>query len=151
MIIYACVMGESVATQFLAGMPGIMIGLSLIAVVWCMADTYDLPPATRRATWGERGHASANAIWPLRTPVIIRGGILGGVFGPTEASAIAVGYATSIGLFVMKTLKLSDMPDILIRSGITAASLRHWSCYWRGPRWRSRRWPSCRFWASRWP
>jgi len=122
MIIYAYVMGESVAALFLAGIvPGAMIGLSLMLVIRVMADKYDLPPATKRATWGQRGQASAKAIWPLMTPVIILGGILGGVFTPTEAAAIAVGYATFIGLFVMRTLKLSDMPDILIRSGITSA------------------------------
>lgn len=122
MIIYAYVMGESVAALFLAGIvPGLMIGLSLMAVVWLMADKYDLPPATTRASWSHRGQASLRAVWPLMTPVIILGGILGGVFTPTEAAAIAVGYATFIGLFVMRTLHLRDMPDILIRSGITSA------------------------------
>lgn len=122
MIIYAYVMGESVAALFLAGIvPGLLIGFSLMAMVWWKADEYDLPAATKRASWGERGQASMKAIWPLMTPVIIMGGILGGIFTPTEAAAIAVGYATFIGLFVMRTLKLSDMPDILIRSGITSA------------------------------
>jgi tripartite ATP-independent transporter DctM subunit len=122
MIIYAYVMGESVAALFLAGIvPGLMIGLSLMAMVVFLADRYDLPAATKRASWGERGQASLKAIWPLMTPVIIMGGILGGIFTPTEAAAIAVGYATFIGLFVMRTLKLRDMPDILIRSGITSA------------------------------
>lgn len=122
MIIYAYVMGESVAALFLAGIvPGILIGLSLMLVIRLMADKYDLPAATRRATWGERGQASLRAIWPLLTPVIILGGILGGVFTPTEAAAIAVGYAMFIGLFVMRTLRFSDLSDILIRSGITSA------------------------------
>jgi tripartite ATP-independent transporter DctM subunit len=122
MIIYAYVMGESVAALFLAGIvPGLLIGLSLMLVIWLMADKYELPAATPRATWGERGKATTKAIWPLLTPVIILGGILGGIFTPTEAAAIAVGYAVFIGLFVMRTLKLSDMPDVLIRSGITSA------------------------------
>lgn len=122
MIIYAYVMGESVAALFLAGIvPGLLIGFSLMGLVWYMADKYELPAATQRASWGERRQASLKAIWPLMTPVIIMGGILGGIFTPTEAAAIAVGYATFIGLFVMKTLKMSDMPDILIRSGITSA------------------------------
>lgn len=122
MIIYAYVMGESVAALFLAGIvPGVLIGVSLMLVISLMADRYDLPAATKRASWGERGQASLKAIWPLMTPVIILGGILGGVFTPTEAAAIAVGYAVFIGLFVMRTLKFSDIPDILIRSGITSA------------------------------
>ncbi len=122
MIIYAYVMGESVAALFLAGIvPGALIGISLMIMIWLMADKYDLPAATKRATWGERGTASLRAIWPLLTPVIILGGILGGIFTPTEAAAIAVGYSLIIGLFVMRTLKFSDLPDILIRSGITSA------------------------------
>jgi TRAP-type transport system large permease protein len=122
MIIYAYVMGESVAALFLAGIvPGILIGAGLMMVIHFMADHYELPARTRRATWGERGQASLRAIWPLMTPVIILGGILGGVFTPTEAAAVAVGYATLIGIFVLKTLKLSDLPDVLTRAGITSA------------------------------
>ena len=122
MIIYAYVMGESVAALFLAGIvPGIMIGGGLMLLIHFMADHYDLPAATRRATWGERGQASLKAIWPLMTPVIILGGILGGVFTPTEAAAIAVGYSTLIGLFVMRTLQCSDLPDVLTRAGMTSA------------------------------
>lgn len=122
MIIYAYVMGESVAALFLAGIvPGLLIGGSLMGLVWLMADRWDLPRATRRATWGERRQASLKAIWPLLTPVIILGGILGGVFTPTEAAAVAVGYAFFIGLFVLRSLSLRDIPDVLNRAGMTSA------------------------------
>ncbi|HMO08711.1 MAG TPA: TRAP transporter large permease [Paracoccaceae bacterium] len=122
MIIYAYVMGESVAALFLAGIvPGAMIGLSLMFMIWLLADRYDLPASGRRATWGETGQASLKAIWPLMTPVIILGGILGGAFTPTEAACIAVGYSIFIGLFVMRTLSVKDLPDILIKAGLTSA------------------------------
>lgn len=122
MIIYAYVMGESVAALFLAGIvPGILIGLSLMVIVYLLADRENLPAATTRATWPERGRASLNAFWPLMTPVIIMGGILGGIFTPTEASAVAVGYAIFIGLFVLRTLKIGDMPKILMRAAMTSA------------------------------
>ncbi|MFT7058647.1 MAG: tripartite ATP-independent transporter DctM subunit [Pseudorhodobacter sp.] len=122
MIIYAYVMGESVAALFLAGIvPGILIGGSLMLLIRIMADKWDLPQRTKRASWGERGTASLKAIWPLLTPVIILGGILGGIFTPTEAAAIAVGYSVVIGLFVMRTLKLRDLPDIMLRAGMTSA------------------------------
>jgi len=111
-----------VAALFLAGIvPGIMIGGSLMLIVRLLADRENLPPATARATWPERGRASLKAFWPLMTPVIIMGGILGGIFTPTEASAIAVGYAFLIGLFVLRTLKLRDIPDILTQAGMTSA------------------------------
>ena len=92
MIIYAYVMGESVAALFLAGIvPGILVGVGLMLTVTWMADRYDFPVASRRYSWRERGGASLKAFFPLMTPVIILGGILGGIFTPTEAAAVAVG------------------------------------------------------------
>lgn len=122
MIIYAYVMGESVAALFLAGIvPGILIGLSLMVMVRVMADRYDFPVASARTSWRQRGQASLKAFFPLMTPVIIMGGILLGIFTPTEAAAVAVAYAVLIGLFVMRTLHLRDLPDVLSRSAATSA------------------------------
>lgn len=122
MIIYAYVMGESVAALFLAGIvPGILVGVGLMLVVKLMADKYDFPVASRKYTWPERGQASIKAFWPLLTPVIILGGILGGIFTPTEAAAVAVAYALFIGFFVLRTLTMKEVPGILIRSGMTSA------------------------------
>ncbi|QIE42048.1 TRAP transporter large permease [Rhodobacteraceae bacterium SC52] len=122
MIIYAYVMGESVAALFLAGIvPGILVGLGLMAMIKVMADRYDFPIASRRTTWGETGQASLKAFFPLMTPVIILGGILGGVFTPTEAAAVAVAYALVIGLFVLRSLNPKDLPDVLVRAGTTSA------------------------------
>ena len=122
MIIYAYVMGESVAALFLAGIvPGILVGVSLMLMVSWMAERYNFPVAGRRKTWHERGQASLRAFFPLLTPVIILGGILGGVFTPTEAAAVAVGYAVVIGLFVMKSLRVSELPDVLSRAAMTSA------------------------------
>ncbi|MEE4187242.1 MAG: TRAP transporter large permease [Roseobacter sp.] len=122
MIIYAYVMGESVAALFLAGIvPGILVGVGLMVMVKVMADKYNFPVATKKHSWGERGQASLKAFFPLLTPVIILGGILAGVFTPTEAAAVAVAYALFIGLFVMRTLKLADLPDVLSRAGLTSA------------------------------
>lgn len=122
MIIYAYVMGESVAALFLAGIvPGVMVGVGLMLMIKLMADKYDFPVASQKATWGERGQASLKAFFPLLTPVIILGGILAGVFTPTEAAAVAVAYALFIGLFVIKTLKFSELPDVLTRAGLTSA------------------------------
>ncbi|CAM3339046.1 TRAP transporter large permease [Paracoccus nototheniae] len=122
MIIYAYVMGESVAALFLAGIvPGILVGLGLMAVVKLMADKYDFPIASRRQTWPERGQASLKAFFPLMTPVIILGGILGGVFTPTEAAAVAAVYALVISLFVLRTMKVAELPDVLGRAALTSA------------------------------
>jgi len=122
MIIYAYVMGESVAALFLAGIvPGIMVGVGLMLMVKLMADKYDFPVASARYSWPERGRASLKAFFPLMTPVIILGGILGGVFTPTEAAAVAVGYAAFIGLFVLKSLHIHELPGVLMKAAMTSS------------------------------
>ncbi len=122
MIIYAYVMGESVAALFLAGIvPGIMVGVGLMLMIKIMADRYDFPVASRKYTWGERRQASLKAFFPLLTPVIILGGILGGIFTPTEAAAVAVGYAFIIGFFVLRSISLKDVPEVLSNAGMTSA------------------------------
>ncbi|MCG7520560.1 TRAP transporter large permease [Ruegeria sp. Ofav3-42] len=122
MIIYAYVMGESVAALFLAGIvPGVMVGVGLMLMIKVMADKYDFPVASRKYTWPERRQASLKAFFPLLTPVIILGGILGGIFTPTEAAAVAVGYAFIIGFFVLRTLTLKEVPEILSNAGLTSA------------------------------
>ena len=122
MIIYAYVMGESVAALFLAGIaPGILVGIGLMLMVKFMANLKDFPPASKRYSWSERGDASLKAFFPLMTPVIILGGILLGIFTPTEAAAVAVGYAIFIGFFVMRTLRVRDLPGVLNRAAMTSA------------------------------
>jgi len=122
MIIYAYVMGESVAALFLAGViPGAMVGIGLMLMDKIMANKYDFPVATNKYSWPERGQASIKAFFPLLTPVIILGGILGGIFTPTEAAAVAVAYALFIGLFVLRTLKISDLSGVITRAGITSS------------------------------
>ncbi len=122
MIIYAYVMGESVAALFLAGIvPGAMVGIGLMVMIKFMANKYDFPVASAKYTWRERGDASMKAILPLLTPVIIMGGILSGVFTPTEAAAVAVAYSVIVGFFGLKSLSLRAIPEILIKSGTTSA------------------------------
>lgn len=122
MIIYAYVMGQSVAALFLAGIvPGILVGVGLMLQVRFMAKKHDFPPAAERYSWPARGRASLRAFFPLMTPVIILGGILGGIFTPTEAAAIAVFYALIVGLFILRTLRLHDLPHVLMRAGLTSS------------------------------
>ena len=122
MIIYSYVMGESVAALFLAGIiPGILVGLGLMLMTWVMAQRYDFPVATKRSTWSERGNASIKAFFPLLTPVIILGGILGGIFTPTEASAVAVAYALIVSLFILKSMTVRDLPKILTEAAMVSS------------------------------
>ncbi len=148
MIIYAYVMGESVAALFLAGIvPGILVGVGLMIVVAFMARRHDFPVASRRATWPERGQASLKAFFPLLTPVIILGGILGGVFTPTEASAVAAVYAFIVSLFILKTMGWADLPKVLTKAAMTTSVVL---LLGRGRRWRSRPWSACRTRRKSW-
>jgi TRAP-type transport system large permease protein len=199
MIIYAYVMGESVASLFLAGIvPGILVGIGLMVMVRLMADRYDLPKAERIVHknqtitpveyWvsfallrinlagllmalytlaatpaglaqvdaaGETIHAlnlwvvfaalllaahfilmgyrkrvshdfrmvCKKAVAPLQTPIIILGGILIGVFTPTEASAVAVAYALVVSFFVLRSMSLRDLPNVLTRSALATSAV----------------------------
>jgi tripartite ATP-independent transporter DctM subunit len=98
-----------------------MVGIGLMVMIKFMADKYDFPVASRKYNWKERGQASLKAFFPLMTPVIILGGILFGVFTPTEASAVAVAYALIVGLFILKTLKVGEIPSVLRQAGLTSA------------------------------
>lgn len=122
MIIYAYTMEVSVAALFAAGfVPGVLVGVALMAITSVMARKYDFPIASKKATWRERGEAARGAFLPLLTPVIILGGILGGIFTPTEASAIAVAYALILSLFITRTLKFSELPEIFNKSAMASA------------------------------
>lgn len=192
MIIYAYVMGESVAALFLAGIvPGILVGAGLMVMVRLLADRYDLPKAERivkkdqeitplehwvsfvllrinlaalllmiyqgiRVLLADTMDISVNgwllmvvflpvahlilmdqrkrvspdfrivckrAVAPLQTPIIILGGILVGIFTPTEASAVAVAYALVISFFVLRSMKLSDLPSILTKSALGSSTV----------------------------
>ncbi|NRA21690.1 MAG: TRAP transporter large permease [Oceanospirillaceae bacterium] len=117
MIIYAYTMEVSVAALFAAGViPGLLVGLGLMGMISLMAKRYDFPVAAPKQTWKQRAKAGKSAALPLFTPVIILGGILFGIFTPTEASAIAVGYALFISIFILKTIKINELPEILNRS-----------------------------------
>ena len=123
MIIYAYVMEQSVAALFLAGIvPGALVGIGLMIVTNVIARRSDaFPPLKPRATWPEKGRASLKAFFPLLTPVIILGGILGGVFTPTEASAVAVAYALIVSIFILRELSWRELPDVLGKAALISS------------------------------
>jgi len=106
-----------VGALFLAGcIPGVLIGLSQMAVAAIIATKYKYPKFEARFSWADLYRSARKAFLPLMTPIIILGGILGGIFTPTEAGAVAVLYAFLLGFFVLKTLKLSDLPELMLNT-----------------------------------
>ena len=121
MILYGVSAEVSIGELFIAGFgPGILIGLALMAFVWVYC---------RIKGWGKNdgdgrlgvGKATWQAGWALLMPVIILGGIYGGIFTPTEASAVAVFYALVVGLLIYREIKLADLAIILRKSVLSSA------------------------------
>jgi tripartite ATP-independent transporter DctM subunit len=121
MILYAFVMNVSVAGLFAAGLaPGILVGVGLMLMTTYLARKRDFPVASERASWGERAVALRHAVLPLLTPVILLGGILGGIFTPTEAAAVAAFYALVLALFILRTLSPRDLPRIFWNTALSS-------------------------------
>ncbi len=121
MIMYAFMMNVSVAGLFAAGVvPGILLGVSLMILTAVLARVRDYPVARERATWGERGAAVRAGFLPLLTPVIMLGGILLGIFTPTEAAAIAAAYGLILAVFVMRTISIRQLQEIVSRAAIAS-------------------------------
>lgn len=124
MVVYAYVMGVSVGGLFAAGfVPGAMMGIGLMLMNAFISRRRNYPRAAQRAPMREVGRSFIGAFLPLLTPFIILGGILSGVFTPTEAAAAAVAYALLLSLVVTRTLPIREIPDMLYRAGLTSASI----------------------------
>jgi len=121
MIIYGVVSGTSIAELFIAGIgPGLLILVMFSAYSVFYAVRNDIPTVPK-ASWGERLAAARVAVWPLGFPVIIIGGIYGGIFSPTEAASVSVLYALFLELVIFRSLKLTDIPEIALSTGLITA------------------------------
>jgi len=117
MVVWGGVMQVSVGALFLAGaIPGLLIGLALMATVYGYAKVYDYPTAGRPSL-AEFWHALKGAGLALLTPVLVIGGIVGGIVTPTESAIIAAGYALILGMFVYRTVSLRDLGGIFYDTG----------------------------------
>lgn len=122
-IIYASVSGASVGKLFLAGtIPGILLATGTLGVCAWVAYRNGYPggdPHSRRELW----NSFRSALPALLMPVIILGGIFGGLVTPTEAGALAVGYGLFAGFIIYRSLKLNDLPAILLITARRTASI----------------------------
>lgn len=120
-VIYGSMTGISIGSLFLAGaLPGIMAGIGIMLLARVMADRGGAK-AMPRESWGDFGRASGRALPALAVPAIIVGGILSGVFTPTEAGAVAVAYALLYGLATRRH-NASGIYALLLNAGVTTAS-----------------------------
>jgi tripartite ATP-independent transporter DctM subunit len=120
-VIYGAMAEVSVGKLFAAGLlPGIAIGLAMMAFIAATARREGYP-RERRATLAEIWLSFRESFLALMTPAIIVGGILGGIFTPTEAAAVAAMYAFLISMYAYRVIGWKDMPGILIESMVTSS------------------------------
>ena len=125
-VVYASIVNVSVSDLFLAGIiPGILLGISYIVVaVWMSRGNHDIvhrEPASGKERWA----AFKDAIWGLLMPVIILGGIYGGIFTPTEAAAVAVIYGLIVGIFIYRKITLKNIMTVLRSAAVSSATVMY--------------------------
>ena len=123
-VVYASITGVSVGDMFMGGiLPGVMMGLALVIIIMIEVRKKGLPASREKATWGERWKSFRTAFWGFLMPVIILGGIYGGIFTPPEAAAVSVVYGLVVGLFIYREVKIKDLYDLLVDSGKTTGGI----------------------------
>lgn len=122
-VIYSmAVGGVSIGALFAAGMiPGILVGVALMIACYVISRIKNYPKRDQKVTAREFLKGLKDATLAIMTPVIILGGIIGGIFSPTEAAAVAVIYSFIISYFVFRELKLSDLPQMFVRTAVTSS------------------------------
>ena len=121
MVIYGTALGVSVGGLFAAGLiPGLMIGFMLMIMTNIISRRRNYPVHPEGFSFYRFCKELYKSLLALIMPMIIIGGIILGVFTPTEAAGIAVGYAAFLGFFVYRKLSLSRFIECLFRSGVTA-------------------------------
>jgi tripartite ATP-independent transporter DctM subunit len=116
MVIYASIASVSVGKLFLAGaVPGILMGLALMIMVYFVAKKRKYP-VHAKFSFKEAGSSFIDGFLPLLTPVIILGGILGGIFSPTEAAIAASAWALILGMLVYKEIRFKDLVSIVMET-----------------------------------
>ena len=123
-ILYGVATQSSIADLYLAGIPaGIWMGLSLIIVAYVISKKKGYKGSEEKVTAKYILDSFVDSLWALGAPVILIGGVFGGIFTPTESAVVAVVYAIIVGLFFYKDLKFKDIYRILLGSAKTTANI----------------------------
>jgi TRAP-type transport system large permease protein len=122
-IVFGVAGGVSISRLFLAGIaPGIMMGIALAITWWLLTRGKDAVPLPRRS-WREAARSMVDASLALVLPVVIIGGLKGGIFTPTEAAVVAAVYAIFIGMFVYRELTLPALYNCFLLAVRTTAAV----------------------------
>ena len=120
-VIYGVTTNTSISKLFLAGIvPGLIMGVFLIGAWWWIARGYDLKGG-ERVDWGTRMKALFKSFWAMMMPVIILGGLRGGIFTPTEAAVVAAVYALFVAMVVYRELTWGQLYHVFLAAARTTA------------------------------
>lgn len=123
LIVYSSITNVSVNSLFVGSViPGILLALGLSIYALVFGKVKNLPSHEKQPPKAI-GKAFVNGIWALLMPVIILGGIFGGICTPTEAAVVAVVYALIICLFVYRDLKVTELPAVFVDAAISSATI----------------------------
>lgn len=123
LIVYGSITETSISKLFLASViPGLLFCTMLLGYTLFYGKKHDLPSKPKKSA-KEIGATLKDGVWALFMPVIILGGIFGGIFTATEASAVAVVYALLISLFVYKDLSIKELPKTLVEAAVSTAAI----------------------------
>lgn len=123
MVNYGVAGSVSISTLFAAGfLPGILVGGALMIVAYFTSKKYGYGLAEKQKFSPHNVWTSfKEAFWALLMPIVVLGGIYGGIFTPTEAAAVSVGIGFIVGVFIYRELKLADLPQLLMDAGKSTA------------------------------
>lgn len=140
-VVYGAIAEVSIGKIFIAGfIPGLLMGICLILVSLYLSNKMEIemqPKASSEEKWS----AFKEAIWGLLMPVIILGGIYGGIFTPTEAASVSAVYGLFVGIFIYKKIRWREFHALLVQSSVQSAvvmfivacaSLFAWFCQTEG-------------------
>lgn len=124
MVMYGVSGSVSIGDMFIAGiLPGILVGIGLMIYAYYYSKKNNYLGNGKKISIKNIGREVWNAKWSLLIPVIILGGIYGGIFTPTEAAAAAVFFGFIIGVFFYRELKLRELADVFIESALMTATI----------------------------
>jgi tripartite ATP-independent transporter DctM subunit len=123
LVLFGVITNLSIGKLLLGGLiPGILMGILTGILVWFLSRRRNYPIFTR-ASLGQMWTSFLRGFWPLLTPLIIVGGILTGIFTPTEAAVVAVLYSAIMGVGIYRTLSLRKLYKSFVKVGVQTAAL----------------------------